>query len=49
MELDLFDTSRGRDIRIGFEDTLVLPDGAVARENAELVVAAARLADRRSR
>jgi uncharacterized protein (DUF849 family) len=37
---------RGRDIRIGLEDTLVLPDGRPARDNAELVAAAARLADR---
>ena len=30
----------GRDIRIGFEDTLTLPDGAPARDNAALVAAA---------
>ena len=30
----------GRDIRIGFEDTLTLPDGALARDNAALVAAA---------
>ena len=34
----------GRDIRIGLEDTLLLPDGAPARGNAELVAAAAGLA-----
>jgi hypothetical protein len=31
---------RARDIRIGFEDTLTLPDGALARDNAALVAAA---------
>lgn len=31
----------GRDIRIGFEDTLVLPDGSAAADNAALVAAAA--------
>jgi hypothetical protein len=30
----------GRDIRIGFEDTLTLPEGALARDNAALVAAA---------
>jgi uncharacterized protein (DUF849 family) len=30
----------GRDIRIGFEDTLTLPDGMPARDNAALVAAA---------
>jgi uncharacterized protein (DUF849 family) len=34
---------RGHDIRIGFEDTLVLPDGTRARHNGELVAAAVRL------
>ncbi len=33
----------GRDIRVGLEDTLVLPDGGRARDNAELVAAAAML------
>jgi uncharacterized protein (DUF849 family) len=33
--------ARGDDIRIGFEDTLVLPDGRPAASNAELVAAAA--------
>lgn len=33
----------GLDTRIGLEDTLVLPDGAAARDNAELVRAAKRL------
>jgi uncharacterized protein (DUF849 family) len=31
---------RGYDTRIGFEDTLVLPDGRVARDSAQLVAAA---------
>jgi uncharacterized protein (DUF849 family) len=39
----------GRDIRVGLEDTLVLPDGRTARDNAELVAEAKRLADRRAR
>jgi uncharacterized protein (DUF849 family) len=30
----------GFDVRVGLEDTLVLPDGRVARDNAELVSAA---------
>ena len=34
----------GRDIRVGLEDTVVLPDGATAAGNGELVAAAARLA-----
>jgi len=34
----------GRDVRIGLEDTLLLPDGRLARGNGELVAAAARLA-----
>src|SRR5262249_45574178 len=34
---------RGRDVRIGLEDVLVLPDGRPARDNAELVAAAAAL------
>jgi uncharacterized protein (DUF849 family) len=33
----------GWDVRIGLEDTLVLPDGRVTRDNAELVAAAAAL------
>ncbi|HEX2032063.1 MAG TPA: 3-keto-5-aminohexanoate cleavage protein [Actinomycetota bacterium] len=37
--------ARGRDIRVGLEDTLVLPDGRTARDNAELVRAAVRLAE----
>jgi uncharacterized protein (DUF849 family) len=37
--------ARGYATRIGFEDTLTLPDGGVARGNGELVRAAlARLA-----
>lgn len=35
--------AKGRDIRVGLEDTLVLPDGRVARDNADLVAAAVRL------
>ena len=34
--------ARGYDVRIGLEDTLVLPDGRVARNNAELVEEAMR-------
>ena len=34
---------RGRDIRVGFEDTLELPDGTTASGNGELVAAAMRL------
>ena len=34
----------GYDVRIGLEDTLLLPDGNHARRNAELVAAAARIA-----
>ena len=33
----------GRDIRIGLEDTLTLPDGRPARDNADLVAAAMEL------
>jgi uncharacterized protein (DUF849 family) len=33
----------GRDTRIGFEDTLTLPDGTTAQDNAQLVGAAATL------
>jgi uncharacterized protein (DUF849 family) len=32
--------ARGYDVRVGLEDTLTLPDGAPARDNAELVRAA---------
>jgi len=32
--------SRGYATRIGLEDTLMLPDGRIARDNAELVQAA---------
>lgn len=35
---------RGNDIRIGLEDTLVLADGRPARDNAQLVAAARRMA-----
>jgi uncharacterized protein (DUF849 family) len=34
----------GRDVRVGLEDTLVLPDGRTARDNAELVWEAVRMA-----
>jgi uncharacterized protein (DUF849 family) len=34
----------GRDIRVGLEDTTVLPDGSTASGNGELVAAAVRLA-----
>lgn len=37
---------RGRDVRVGLEDTLVLPDGRPARDNADLVRAAVRTARR---
>jgi uncharacterized protein (DUF849 family) len=37
---------RGRGIRIGLEDTLLLEDGTRARDNAELVAAAAQLVER---
>jgi uncharacterized protein (DUF849 family) len=40
---------RGWDTRIGFEDTLKLPDGSPAPNNAALVAAAARLAKRLAR
>jgi uncharacterized protein (DUF849 family) len=33
---------RGYGVRIGLEDTLVLPDGRMARDNAELVIEAVR-------
>jgi uncharacterized protein (DUF849 family) len=34
---------RGYDTRVGLEDTLVLPDGTRARDNAELVAMAWRI------
>jgi uncharacterized protein (DUF849 family) len=34
--------ARGYGVRIGLEDTLVLPDGRIARDNAELVAEAVR-------
>jgi uncharacterized protein (DUF849 family) len=37
--------TRGYDTRIGFEDTLTLPDGSVATSNAALVAAARRTFD----
>lgn len=33
----------GHDVRVGFEDTLTLPDGRLAADNAELVAAAVEL------
>jgi uncharacterized protein (DUF849 family) len=38
----------GHDLRVGFEDVLVLPDGRVARSNAELVAAAVELISRQA-
>jgi len=38
---------RGLDVRIGLEDTLRLPDGSLAPDNAALVAAARRLAEER--
>ena len=43
----LYALERGYDARIGFEDTLALPDGAPARDNAQLVKAALELASGR--
>jgi hypothetical protein len=37
---------RGHGIRTGLEDTTVLPDGTLARDNAELVRTAADLLER---
>jgi uncharacterized protein (DUF849 family) len=34
--------ARGRDVRVGLEDTTHMPDGRTARDNAELVAEAAR-------
>lgn len=34
---------RGHDTRVGFEDSVLLPDGAMARSNAQLVEAAVRV------
>jgi uncharacterized protein (DUF849 family) len=38
--------ARGRDVRVGLEDVLTLPDGRQARDNAELVATAVALAGR---
>lgn len=38
--------ARGRDVRVGLEDVLVLPDGRPARDNADLLEAAMALATR---
>ena len=43
----LYALERGYDARIGFEDTLALPEGAPARDNAQLVKAALKLASGR--
>ena len=40
---------RGHGIRTGLEDTPVLPDGRIAAGNGELVAAAARLLERKTR
>jgi uncharacterized protein (DUF849 family) len=45
-EVILAAAEAGVDVRIGLEDTLVLPDGSVAAGNAELVAAAAELTKR---
>jgi uncharacterized protein (DUF849 family) len=34
---------RGYDVRIGFEDTLALPDGSRAEDNGQLVAAAQQI------
>jgi uncharacterized protein (DUF849 family) len=39
-------TAAGLDVRVGLEDVVVLPDGRVAANNAELVGAAVALTDR---
>ena len=38
--------ARGRDVRVGLEDVLTLPDGRLARDNAELVATAVVLTRR---
>ena len=38
--------SAGFDVRVGLEDVLLLPDGHVAADNAELVTAAVQLIGR---
>jgi uncharacterized protein (DUF849 family) len=38
--------ARGRDVRVGLENVLTLPDGRPARDNAELVATAVALASR---
>lgn len=40
---------RGRDVRVGLEDTLVLPDERPALDNAELVRAAVTMVRERAR
>jgi uncharacterized protein (DUF849 family) len=45
-EVILAAAEAGVDVRIGLEDTLVLPDGSVATGNAELVAAAVELTKR---
>ena len=34
---------RGHDTRVGFEDSVLLPDGTEAQSNAQLVIAAVAL------
>jgi uncharacterized protein (DUF849 family) len=34
---------RGHDTRVGFEDSVLLPDGTQAQSNAQLVIAAVAL------
>ena len=38
--------ARGRDVRVGLEDTLLLPDGSRARDNAELVATVVAMVER---
>jgi uncharacterized protein (DUF849 family) len=40
---------RGRDVRVGLEDTLALPEGRPARDNADLVRSAIAIAERLGR
>jgi len=40
--------ARGYDVRIGLEDTLVMPDGRIAKDNVELVTEAVRLVRKRA-
>ena len=40
--------ARGYDVRIGLEDTLVMPDGRIAKDNVELVTEAVRRVRKRA-